>query len=141
MYSSSSPLCLIYNNRNPQIWPNMPELTFLCGQRSLAVVFITAKEALTGATSMHYPAPGMPLSSAMDTSDTHRCSVCNRWSAVSGSPSPSLLRRCLILSASNPHLTVNSWQYFSPPLHLRFIVEGCSFTLFTDQMPLVPALQ
>ena len=102
--------------------------------------FISTKSALALVPTLVHPDPSGQVSLAVDASDYHVRAVFQQL--VQGSWGPLAFCPKKLSSAKTRYSTFDPevLAAFSAMKHFRFLLEGLSFTLFTDHKPLTFAL-
>ena len=102
--------------------------------------FLLAKKLLAAVPVLTHPEPGAPLSLAVDASDSHVGAVFQQQ--VRGSWFPLAFFSKKLSSAESKYSAFDRelLAAYSSIRHFRFLLEGRSFTLFTDHKPLTHAL-
>ena len=104
---------------------------------TLESAFLQAKNLLSAVPTLVHPVPGSALSVAVDASDSHVGAVLQQQVQGSWFPLSFFSRkRCRKEEAFNRELLAA----YSAIHHLRFMLEGRSFTLYTDHKPLTFAI-
>lgn len=104
-----------------------------------AVAFQKAKDALASATLLTFPIPGAPLLLTTDASDVAIGAVLEQ--VVEGLPRPLGFFSRKLLRAERQYSTFDRelLAVHHAVRHFRHILEGATFTIQTDHMPLVHA--
>ena len=107
---------------------------------SMQASFDQAKSALLSASSLKHPVPGAEVSLAVDASGSHVGGVLQQ--RVGGHWAPMGFFSRKLSSAESNYSTFDRelLAAYSSLRHFRFMLEGRSFTLFTDHRPLTSAL-
>ena len=104
---------------------------------TLESAFLQAKNLLSAVPTLVHPVPGSALSVAVDASDSHVGAVLQQQVQGSWFPLSFFSRkRCRKEEAFNRELLAA----YSAIHHFRFMLEGRSFTLYTDHKPLTFAI-
>lgn len=107
-------------------------------ERELA--FRQAKEALAAAVPLAHPLPEAAISLAVDASDSHIGGVLQQWANGGWQPLSFFSKKFSAAEAKYSTFDRELLAAFTAVRHFRFFVEGRSFTLFTDHLPLVRAI-
>ena len=101
--------------------------------------FCASKDALAAATFLQFPAPGAPLSLSTDASDTAMGAVLEQ--TINGHPQPLAFFSRKLSPAESKYSTFDRelLAAYSSVRHFRHFLQGTSFTLQTDHLPLVHA--
>ena len=104
--------------------------------------FKASKQALSRSTWLAHPSPTAALGLYVDASGTHVGAVLQQMEARTGSWRPlGFFSKKLELSQQKwSAFDRELWACFSGIRHFRYILEGRSFTIYTDHKPLTYAL-
>jgi hypothetical protein len=113
----------------------------LVWSEAAATAFTAGKAALASCTKLVHPTPGAIISLAVDASDSHVGGVLQQLSSGSWLPLAFFSRKL-----STPELKYSTFDRellaaFAAIRHFRFVLEGRSFRLLTDHMPLTLAMR
>jgi hypothetical protein len=113
----------------------------LVWSESAATAFSAAKAALTAATVLVHPLPGAVISLATDASDTHIGGVLQQLSAGSWRPLAFFSRKLSPPESKYSTFDRELLAVFTAIRHFRFVLEGRSFRILTDHLPLTLAMR
>ena len=101
--------------------------------------FQAAKQALSSASYLKFPAPGAPLLLSTDASDTAMGGVLEQ--VIDGHPQPLAFFSRKLSPAESRYSTFDRelLAMYSSVRHFRHFLQGASFTIQTDHLPLVHA--
>ena len=101
--------------------------------------FQAAKQALSSATYLTFPAPGAPLTLSTDASDIAIGGVLEQ--VIHGTPQPIAFFSRKLSPAESRYSTFDRelLAVYSSVRHFRHFLQGTSFTIQTDHLPLVHA--
>lgn len=102
--------------------------------------FYKSKEALSDATTLHYPVPGAETSIAVDASDFAVAGVLQQRINNSWKPISFFSKK---LNKTQQHYSTFSKELFAAYAtlqHFRYFVEGVNFHILTDHQPLIRAI-
>ena len=104
-----------------------------------AAAFLAAKRALSAAAYLQFPAPGAPLILSTDASDVALGGVVEQ--VVHGSRQPLAFFSRKLSPAESRYSTFDRelLAVYTAVRHFKHLLEGSSFTIATDHMPLVHA--
>ncbi|MFO0000099.1 MAG: RNase H-like domain-containing protein, partial [bacterium] len=105
-----------------------------------AAAFIAAKAALVSVVLLSHPAPGAPISLAVDASDSHVGGVLQQFQQKGWSPLAFFSKKLSPTQAKYSTFDRELLAAHSAIRHFRFLLEGRQFRLLTDHKPLVAAM-
>jgi len=105
-----------------------------------AAAFIAAKAALVSVVPLSHPAPGAPISLAVDASDSHVGGVLQQFQKKGWSPLAFFSKKLSPTQAKYSTFDRELLAAHSAIRHFRFLLEGRQFRLLTDHKPLVAAM-
>ena len=102
--------------------------------------FVLAKKLLASVTVLTHPEPSAPVSLAVDAYDSHVGSVLQQKLQDSWSHLAFFSKKLPSAESKYSAFDRELLAAYSAVHHFRFLLEGQSFTLFTDHKPLTHAL-
>ena len=102
--------------------------------------FIKSKQLLLAVPSLVHPVPQAPISLAVDASNTHIGAVLQQKALGLWSPLAFFSRKLSLTEEKYSAFDRELLAAYSSIRYFRFLLEGRSFTLFTDHKPLTHAL-
>jgi cleavage and polyadenylation specificity factor subunit 1 len=105
-----------------------------------AAAFTAAKAALVSVVPLSHPAPGAPISLAVDASDSHVGGVLQQYQQRGWSPLAFFSKKLSPTQAKYSTFDRELLAAHSAIRHFRFLLEGRQFRLLTDHKPLVAAM-
>jgi transposase InsO family protein len=109
---------------------------------TMVAAFGAVKEAVAAACELQHPAPDAELAMATDASSSHIGAVLQQRTAVSGGWKPLAFYSAKLTAAQTKYSAFDRelLAIYLSIRHFRFMLEGRSFTVFTDHRPLLGCL-
>ena len=112
----------------------------LVWSQEMQTALSAAKAMLLAVPTLIHPVPGVPVSLAVDASDSHVGAVLQQQVQGSWAPMAFFSRKLTAAEAKYSAFDRELLAAYSAIRHFRFLLEGRDFELFTDHKPLTTAL-
>ncbi len=106
----------------------------------LQTAFVAAKVALEGAVPLAFPLPAARLSLAVDASESHVGGVLQQFGKHGWQPLAFFSKKLSVAQVKYSAFDRELLAMYLAVRQFRFMLEGRTFTIFTDHRPLVSAI-